>query len=114
MFFKPKLSRLPDEELMQKIKQGSEAALTELYQRYSTFLLRYFTRLLWNNRAMAEDFLHDLFLKIIHNPQYFDANRKFSTWVYSVAHNMCKNEYRKKRNELRLDGIEVKQTRDLD
>ena len=114
MFFKPKLSRLPDEELMQKIKQGSEAALTELYQRYSTFLLRYFTRMLWNNRAMAEDFLHDLFLKIIHNPQYFDANRKFSTWVYSVAHNMCKNEYRKKRNELRLDGVEVKQTRDLD
>jgi RNA polymerase sigma-70 factor, ECF subfamily len=113
MFFKPKLARLPDEELMQKIQQGSEAAFTELYTRYSTSLLRYFTRMLWNNRTIAEDFLHDLFLKIIHNPQQFDANRKFSTWVYSVAHNMCKNEYRKKQNE-RLDGVEVKQGRDLD
>jgi RNA polymerase sigma-70 factor, ECF subfamily len=113
MFFKPKLARLPDEELMQKVQQGSEAAFTELYTRYSTSLLRYFTRMLWNNSTMAEDFLHDLFLKIIHNPQQFDANRRFSTWVYSVAHNMCKNEYRKKQNE-RLDGVEVKQGRDLD
>lgn len=113
MFFKPKLARLPDEELMQEIRQGREAAFTELYTRYSTSLLRYFTRMLWNNRTMAEDFLHDLFLKIIKNPQQFDANRKFSTWVYSVAHNMCKNEYRKKQNQ-RLDGIEVKHSRDLD
>lgn len=114
MFFKPKIARLADEELMRKISQGSEAALTELYQRYSTSLLRYFTRMLWNNRAMAEDFLHDLFLKVIHNPQQFDVNRKFSTWIYSVAHNMCKNEYRKKQNQLRLDEVEIKQSRDLD
>lgn len=96
------------------VHQGSKAAFTELYTRYSTSLLRYFTRMLWNNRTMAEDFLHDLFLKIIHNPQQFDVNRKFSTWTYSVAHNMCKNEYRKKQNQLRLDGIEVKYSRDLD
>ncbi len=113
MFFKPKLARLPDEELMQKIQQGSEAAFTELYTRYSTSLLRYFTRMLWNNRVIAEDFLHDLFLKIIHNPQQFDVNRKFSTWAYSVAHNMCKNEYRKKQNQ-RLDGIDIKHSPDLD
>jgi len=113
MFFKQKLARLPDEELMRKIHQGSEAAFTELYTRYGTSLLRYFTRMLWGNRAMAEDFLHDLFLKIIHNPQQFDVNRKFSTWAYSVAHNMCKNEYRKKQNQ-RLDGVEIKHSQDLD
>jgi RNA polymerase sigma-70 factor, ECF subfamily len=36
-----------------------------------------------------------LFLKIISNPQHFTQDRKFSTWVYSVANNMCKNEYRR-------------------
>lgn len=114
MFFKPKLARLPDEELMRRVHQGSEAAFTELYTRYSTSLLRYFTRMLWHNRAMAEDFLHDLFLKIIHNPLQFDANRKFSTWVYSVANNMCKNEYRKRQNQLQMDGVVENQVRDLD
>ena len=114
MFFKPKLARLPDEELMRKVHQGSEAAFTELYTRYSASLLRYFTRMLWNNRTMAEDFLHDLFLKIIHNPLQFDASRKFSTWAYSVAHNMCKNEYRKKENRMLLDSPVAFDQRDLD
>lgn len=114
MLFKPKLIRLSDEELMRKINQGSEVALTELYQRYATSLLRYFTRMLWNNRAMAEDFLHDLFLKIIHNPQQFDTTRKFSTWVYSIAHNMCKNEYRKEENRKLLDNPVVFDQRDLE
>jgi len=114
MFFKKRLFIQTDEELMKMVHQGSEAAFTELYARYSTSLLRYFTRMLWNNRAMAEDFLHDLFLKIIRNPQQFDVNRKFSTWAYSVAHNMCKNEYRKKTNQLRLDEVEVEHSRDLD
>lgn len=114
MFSKPKLARLPDEELMQKIHQGSEAAFTELYARYNTSLLRYFTRMLWNNKVMAEDFLHDLFLKIIHNPKQFDASRKFSTWAYSVAHNMCKNEYRKKENRMLPDNPVAFHQRDLD
>jgi RNA polymerase sigma-70 factor, ECF subfamily len=95
MFFKKGLHRLSDEELMEMVHQGSEQSLTEIYQRYSTALMRYFTRMLWNDRQKAEDFLHDLFVKIINNPQRFDTSRKFSTWLYSVAHNMCKNEYRK-------------------
>lgn len=99
---------------MQKIHQGNEAAFTELYTRYSASLLRYFTRMLWSNRTMAEDFLHDLFLKIIHNPQQFDVNRKFSTWAYSVAHNMCKNEYRKKDNRTLQDNPIAFDQRDLD
>lgn len=43
----------------------------------------------------AEDFTQDLFMKIIDRPDMFDASRKFSTWVYVIATNMCKNEYRR-------------------
>lgn len=96
MFFKKRLTHFTDEELMQKIQQGSEAALVEIYQRYSTPLLRYFTRMLWHDAHVAQDFLQDLFVKVIDNPGRFDTNRKFSTWIYSIAHNMCKNEYRNK------------------
>ncbi len=87
---------------MKKVHQGSEAALTEIYQRYSTPLMRYFTRMLWRDRQKAQDFLQDIFIKIIDSPQRFDGSRKFSTWLYSIAHNMCKNEYRKKENQTRL------------
>ncbi len=99
LFFKKKLSHLTDEELMQKVNQGSEVALTEIYQRYSAPLMRYFTRMLWRDRNTAQDFLQDLFIKLIDNPGRFDASRQFSTWLFSIAHNMCKNEYRKRGNK---------------
>lgn len=92
---------------MQKVHQGSEMALTEIYQRYGTPLMRYFTRMLWRDHQKAQDFLHDLFVKIIDHPQRFDGTRKFSTWIFSVAHNMCKNEYRRTANHERLNGFHI-------
>jgi RNA polymerase sigma-70 factor, ECF subfamily len=93
--FGNRLAKKTDEELMMLIQHGEDRALTELYQRYSKKLVRYFYRMLWKDESKAQDFLHDLFVKIIEKPEYYDTSRKFITWIYSVAHNMCKNEYRK-------------------
>jgi RNA polymerase sigma-70 factor (ECF subfamily) len=114
MFFRKKCSLHSDEELMQKVHQGSEVALTEIYQRYSTPLMRYFTRMLWRDQQKAQDFLHDVFIKIIDNPQRFDGTRKFSTWIFSVAHNMCKNEYRRKSNHDRLNEFHINEEENVD
>ncbi len=95
LFFKPSYKKSSDEELMLSISKGEKKAFDELYARYADALLRYFTRLLWKDREKAEDFVHDLFAKIIQKPELFDASRTFKTWVYSVANNMCKNEYKK-------------------
>lgn len=113
-FFRKRRSHLSDEELMQKVHQGSEVALTEIYQRYSTPLMRYFARMLWRDHQKAQDFLHDVFIKIIDNPQRFDGTRKFSTWIFSVAHNMCKNEYRRKTNHERLNGFHINEVVNVD
>jgi RNA polymerase sigma-70 factor, ECF subfamily len=94
MFFK--LEKKSDEQLMQLVAEGNRRALTELYNRYSTKMFRYFFRMLWNDKVKAEDFLQDLFMKIIEHPDHFKTTQKFSRWFYSVANNMCKNEYRKK------------------
>ena len=96
MFYNRLVSK-SDEELMTFIQQGHERAFSVLYERYAPQLVRYFFRMLWKDEPKAHDFLHDLFLKIIERPEYYDSSRKFSTWLYSVAHNMCKNEYRKQR-----------------
>ncbi len=95
LFFKPLYKKSSDEDLMLSISKGEKKAFDELYARYADALLRYFTRLLWKDREKAEDFVHDLFAKIIQKPELFDASRTFKTWVYSVANNMCKNEYKK-------------------
>ena len=90
---------MSDEDLMKAISNGDKRAFDELYDRYSGPLMGYFFRMLWKDREKAEDFVHDLFAKIVRKPDLFDSSRKFKTWVYSVANNMCKNEY--KRQEVR-------------
>lgn len=86
---------LSDEELMQCVAKGDSMAFNELYERYSKPMVNYFCRMLWKDREKAQDFMQDLFTKIIHKPGSYDPSRNFKTWLYSVANNMCKNEYRK-------------------
>ena len=86
---------MTDESLMMAVSKGDKRAFDEIYERYSGPLLGYFIRMLWKDREKAEDFVHDIFAKIIRKPQLFDPSRSFKTWIYSVANNMCKNEYKK-------------------
>jgi RNA polymerase sigma-70 factor (ECF subfamily) len=86
---------LSDEELMIRVARGDKRAFDMIYTRHSAVLMRYFNRMLWRDKEKAEDFVQDFFMKIIRQPSAFDVQRKFTTWMYSVAHNMCKNEYRK-------------------
>jgi RNA polymerase sigma-70 factor (ECF subfamily) len=84
-----------DEELMDLMCAGNKKALDELYGRYASILLRFFLKMLGNDREKSEDFVHDFFAKIIQNPTLFDSSRSFKTWCFAVANNMCKNEYKK-------------------
>jgi len=99
--FKKNYSKFSDEELMSLLANGGQQAFDELYSRYAKPVLNFFYRLLNNDRDRAEDLLHDLFLKIIERPESFDQSRTFSTWFYTLATNMVRNEYRSKsvRNE---------------
>ena len=99
--FKQRCEKLSDEKLMELIQQGDTSAFDELYDRYGRRLLLYFFRELGGSEEKAQDFLQDIFLKIVEKPGLFDTQRRFSTWIFTVAYNMCKNEYR--RLEVRED-----------
>ena len=94
-FFRTDLTGLSDERLMELVVRGDERAFGALYDRYRRKLLTYFHRMLWQDRERAQDFMQDLFAKIAQRPESYDPARPFSTWLYSVANNMCKNEYRR-------------------
>lgn len=96
--FKKKYHTYSDEELMQFIKRGKEAAFDELYARYADKLYGYFYKMLWQDDEKANDFTQEVFLKIIEKPHLFDTSKRFSTWVFTMANNLCKNEYRKNTN----------------
>lgn len=77
------------------LKQGKKKAFDELYRRYSGKILYFFYQRLGRDNEKAEDFLQDLFLKIIEKESLFDSKMNFSAWIYAIANNMCKNEYRR-------------------
>lgn len=86
---------LGDERLMELVVRGDEKAFATLYDRYKHRLVNYFHRMLWHDRERAQDFLQELFTKLAQRPEAYDPSRPFSTWLFSVANNMCKNEYRR-------------------
>lgn len=87
-----------DEALMQAIIDRRDAqAFAALYDRWSARMYRYFLRMMNRQAAKAADMTQDLFVKIIEKPHLFDPSRRFSTWLYTLAANQCKNEFRRKK-----------------
>jgi len=93
--FQKQYAQLSDEELMEMLSKGNQKAFDEIYLRYSDVLFGYFMKMLARDKEKCEDMVHDLFAKIIRKPDYFDIKRSFRTWIFSVACNMCKNEYKR-------------------
>ncbi|MEM1216431.1 MAG: sigma-70 family RNA polymerase sigma factor [Bacteroidota bacterium] len=100
------LAELPDSLLMVRLQKGDTAAFDALYQRYGARLYGYFWRMLSQDKEKARDFTQQLFLKLIENQQRYDSKRSFSTWLFTLAANLVKNEYRRlerlQRNQQKL------------
>ena len=84
-----------DEELMRLFVRGDNSAFEEIYHRYSKRILHFMFKMLNNDEEKAQDLLQDLFMKIVERPAQFDASRNFKSWIFTVAANLCRNEYRK-------------------
>ncbi len=81
---------------------GEERAFTELVERYQTRLLNFIYRTI-GDRDRAEDLVQEVFIRVYRHLHRFDRSKKFSTWVYTIASNLAKNELRNRsRNPLVL------------
>jgi RNA polymerase sigma-70 factor (ECF subfamily) len=105
VILKHRYRKLSDEKLMEFIQRGDTSAFGELYDRYSKRLLFYFFRELGGDEEKAQDFLQEIFIKIVEKHSLFDTGRKFSTWIFTVAYNMCKNEYRRLDSTANMESI---------
>ncbi len=87
-----------DEELAAKTQRGDQAAFEVLFKRYEDKILRYGKRFLYRYEDV-EDAVQDVFVKAYINIQSFTVTRKFSTWLYRIAHNTFINVIKKKGRE---------------
>lgn len=107
LFWRTRLRQRSDEDLMVLIAGGDVPAFDELYRRYHKRLHVYFLKMLHGDADLADDFLQDLFLKIIEKPHLFSPERKLKTWLYTLATNLCRNEYRRRGIRLHVPEEEI-------
>jgi RNA polymerase sigma factor (sigma-70 family) len=106
-----------DEELVQLfVTSQRNTFFEELYRRYADKVYRKCLSFV-KDPARAEDFTHDIFLKLIIKLGTFKETARFSTWLYSITYNYCMDQLRsnKKRGEVYQDEeLEVPDDTDLD
>lgn len=80
------------------VQRGDTESFEILVERYEAKMLRYARKFLFGY-ADAEDLVQEVFMKAYANLQGFDTGRKFSAWLYRVAHNQFINAIKKRGRE---------------
>ena len=88
------LKELPDNELMQRVVLDEYKAYEVLYERYARRLGGFFLRMLAYDTAKAEDMVQELFTRVWTHRSDYRTAQSFATWLYAMAYNLCKNDYR--------------------
>ncbi len=83
-----------DEDLMELFQAGTVEAYNLLVDRYSDRLMNYLYGFM-GDKKRCEDLLQETFLRVHRNRHSYQRIAKFSTWLYTIAGNLARSEYRK-------------------
>jgi RNA polymerase sigma-70 factor (ECF subfamily) len=98
---------------VQTFIEGDQRAFGELVRRYDSRLVNFVYRTV-GDRERAQDLVQETFVRVYRHIERFDQSKKFSTWIYTIASNLAKNELRNRsRNPLVLFQT-IKQNWDAD
>lgn len=90
-----------DEALVDDVRTRDKNLYAEVVKRYQDKLLRYTTYLL-HDKDRAEDIVQETLIKAYINLNSFNSKKKFSSWIYRIAHNEAMNMLHKNQKELRI------------
>ena len=88
---------------------GEARAFEVLYARHRAATYRYFLRHANGHPATADELHQDLWLKVIRARERYEAQAKFSTWLYTLARNRMVDHWRS-RHGIALDSLEDEST----
>ena len=84
-----------DESLMIRFQSGDRAAFTVLVRRHQGPLFNFALRYL-RSSPVAEEVVQDAFVRVVQNAAEFKHEARFSTWLYTIARNLCIDQTRKR------------------
>lgn len=82
-----------DEDLMLALKGDDDGAFGELMRRHRGPIVNYVSRMI-GDRDRAEDLAQEVFLRVYRHAGTYRVTARFTTWLYTIASNLGKNELR--------------------
>ena len=85
----------PDEQLMLAYRDGDAAAFETLYARHRARLYRFVLRSV-KSRAIGEELFQEIWMRVIEARARYTPQARFTTWLYTIAHNHLVDHWRKR------------------
>ena len=85
----------PDEELMLAYGRGDAGAFETLYKRHRGPVYRFVLRAI-KNRSTAEELFQEVWIRVIEARSRYTPQARFTTWLYTIAHNLLVDHWRRK------------------
>jgi len=98
----------PDAALMLRVKDGDMRAFEELVEKYKQPVMNVIFRTL-RDQVEAEDLAQNVFVQVFKSAHRYQVTAKFSTWLFTIARNLCLNEIRR-RSRHPAESLETSQT----
>jgi len=104
----PPVLSLSDEDLMARAALDDTRAFTELVRRYQTRVIHLVSRLL-NDREVSEDIAQEVFVRVHLHRRNYRTGSRFSTWLFTIAANLAKNEIRRRKRRRNWSSLDEMQ-----
>ena len=85
----------PDAALMLRVREGDRDAFEALVEKYKQPVMNLVYRTL-PDATEAEDLAQHVFLQVYKSAHRYEVSAKFSTWIFTIARNLCLNEIRRR------------------
>jgi len=99
------MTRLEEQIILERIRQGEESLYGELIDLYSAKLFSVIIGVV-KNREDAQEIVQDVFSKAFFSLDKFRGDSSFSTWLFRIAYNMSVSKIRRKKRYLNVERIE--------
>jgi RNA polymerase sigma-70 factor (ECF subfamily) len=88
------MREVADEDLMLAYQGGDARAFDTLYRRHRSRLFRFVLRNL-KHRAAAEELYQEAWMRVIEARSRYAVQARFTTWLYTIAHNLMVDHWRR-------------------
>ena len=95
----------PDARLMVLVRDGDREAFRTLFERHVGPVARFAAHFL-GNPARGEEIAQDVFLQLYRARERYEPRARFSTYLYTIAQNLCRNEVRRPEFKNRAEPLD--------